>query len=63
MTSEIDRTITSKAIELLTADIEAGFNHILMARCATITKANRIFQLYAELGAEFEAVRNTGLDL
>lgn len=50
VTSEIDRTIAAKAIELLVADIEAGFDHILMARCATIPKANKIFDLYAELG-------------
>ena len=56
VTSEIDRTIAAKAVELLAADVEAGFDHILMARCAQITKANQIFKLYAELGAEFEPV-------
>jgi len=56
VTSQIDRTIAAKAIELLVADIEAGFDHILMARCATIPKANKIFELYAELGARFEPV-------
>ncbi|WP_293764851.1 DEAD/DEAH box helicase family protein [uncultured Aquitalea sp.] len=56
VTSEIDRTIAAKAIELLVADVEAGFDHILMARCAKIAKANQIFRLYSELGAEFEPV-------
>lgn len=54
--SEIDRTIAAKAIELLAADVEAGFDHILMARCAKIAKANQLFKLYSELGAEFEPV-------
>lgn len=56
VTSEIDRTIAAKAIELLATDVAAGFDHILMARCAKITKANQIFKLYSELGAEFEPV-------
>lgn len=56
VTSEIDRTIAAKAVELLTNDLEAGFDHILMARCAKISKANRIIELYSELGPEFEPV-------
>lgn len=56
LTSEIDRTIATKAIELLATDVEAGFDHILMARCAKIAKANQIFKLYAELGSEFDPV-------
>ncbi len=56
LTSEIDRTIAAKAVDLLTNDLEEGFDHILMARCAKISKANRIIELYRELGAEFEPV-------
>ncbi|PTT53111.1 restriction endonuclease subunit R, partial [Stenotrophomonas sp. HMWF022] len=56
LTSEIDRTIATKAIDLLTNDLEEGFDHILMARCAKISKANRIIELYRELGPEFEPV-------
>lgn len=56
VSSEIDRTIATKAVELLATDLEAGFDHILMARCAKISKANRIFELYRELGPEFEPV-------
>lgn len=56
VTSEIDRTIAAKAVELLASDLEAGFDHILMARCAKISKANQIFELYRELGSEFEPV-------
>lgn len=54
--NEIDRTIAAKAVELLANDVEAGFDHILMARCAKISKANQIFELYRELGPEFEPV-------
>lgn len=56
VTSEIDRSIAAKAVELLTNDLEAGFDHILMARCAKISKANRIIQIYSELAPEFEPV-------
>ncbi|WP_303748444.1 DEAD/DEAH box helicase [Stenotrophomonas pigmentata] len=54
--SEIDRTIAAKAVELLNSDLEAGFDHILMARCAKISKANRIIEVYRELGPQFEPV-------
>lgn len=56
VTSEIDRTIAAKAVELLAGDLEAGFDHILMARCAKISKANQVFVLYRELGSKFEPV-------
>ena len=56
VTTEIDRTIAAKAVELLASDVEAGFDHILMARCAKISKAKKIFELYRELGPEFEPV-------
>lgn len=56
VTSEVDRTIAAKAVELLATDVEEGFDHILMARCATITKADQIFKIYAELGAQFKPV-------
>lgn len=56
LTSEIDRTIAAKAVDLLASDLEEGFDHILMARCAKIYKANRIIELYRELAPEFEPV-------
>jgi len=56
VSSEIDRTIAAKAVELLASDVQAGFDHILMARCAKISKANGIIELYRELGPEFEPV-------
>lgn len=54
--SEVDRTIATKAVELLASDLEAGFDHILMARCAKISKANQVFELYCELGSDFQPV-------
>lgn len=69
LTSEIDRTIAAKAVELLACDLEAGFDHILMARCAKIKKANQVFNLYQDLGSKFDPVlihskrKNTKEDL
>jgi len=69
VTSEVDRTIATKAVDLLTADVTAGLDHILIARCATITKANQVFKLYEELAAHLIPVvihsknRNKARDL
>ncbi|XCN74064.1 MAG: DEAD/DEAH box helicase family protein [Candidatus Electrothrix aestuarii] len=42
-----DQAIANKAIELLKADLDAGLNHIVMARARTIKRAEKIFELYA----------------
>lgn len=42
-----DKAIADKAIALLRADLNAGLDHILMARANTITKAEEIFEIYA----------------
>lgn len=51
-----DRTISEKAIEILKNDIEAGHNHILMARVDNIQKAKFIFENYYEQYKEFNPV-------
>lgn len=43
-----DKAIAEKAIELLRADLNAGLDHILMARANTIKKAKEIFEIYAQ---------------
>ncbi|MBF6650427.1 DEAD/DEAH box helicase [Methylobacter sp. BlB1] len=43
-----DSAIAKKAVSLLKADIKNGFDHILMARAGTISKAENIFQIYSE---------------
>ena len=63
LTSEIDRTIAAKAVDLLTNDLEEGFDHILMARCAKISKANRIIELYRELGRNLSQLSSTARTL
>lgn len=41
-----DAKIAEKAIEQLRADIAAGFNHIVMARCMTKGRAIEVFEYY-----------------
>lgn len=43
-----DKKIAEKAIGILKSDLENGFDHILMARCATIKRAKEIFEYYKE---------------
>lgn len=43
-----DRIIAEKAVEKLQEDIGGGYNHILMARCESKTRAEAIFELYKD---------------
>lgn len=43
-----DKVIAEKAVHRLREDIANGFNHILMARCATKARAEEVFQYYAQ---------------
>ena len=46
--SEYDRAIANKAIEILEQDLEQGYNHILMARVNSITRADQVYKIYSE---------------
>ena len=41
-----DKKIADKAVEQLKADIAAGYNHFLMARCKDKTRAKEVFEHY-----------------
>lgn len=43
-----DKVIAEKAIDILKRDRDNGHNHILMARCATIKRANEVFKYYED---------------
>ncbi len=43
---QADILIAEKAIERLKLDINNGYNHILMARCSTKSRAESIFKIY-----------------
>lgn len=53
---EVDRAIARAAIEQLRADREAGFDHRLFARAASIKSAHTLVDLYVAEGARVAAI-------
>lgn len=51
-TVRADRAIAAAAIQQLRADLEAGYDHLLMARCESIGRAEAVEQIYRELAPE-----------
>jgi len=47
-TNEYDKSIAKKAVEILRADLTAGYNHILMARVNSISRANEVYEIYRQ---------------
>lgn len=46
--SEYDRAIAKKAVEILKEDLEQGYNHILMARVNSTARADQVYKIYSE---------------
>jgi superfamily II DNA or RNA helicase len=46
--NESDKQIAEKAVERLKEDLDRGYDHILMARCATKKRALEVFEYYKE---------------
>ncbi|MEN1990130.1 DEAD/DEAH box helicase [Paenibacillus hubeiensis] len=44
-----DKTIADKAISILNSDLEQGLDHILMARCSSVDRANEVFTIYRNI--------------
>ena len=53
---DLDGAIAAKAVEQLKADLDAGFDHILMARVQRISRASDILPLYQALAPELHPV-------
>lgn len=47
-----DHAIAEKAIEVLRRDLAGGKNHLMMARCETIDRANAVIDIYRRLGPD-----------
>ncbi|WP_122456429.1 DEAD/DEAH box helicase [Pseudomonas viridiflava] len=43
-----DRAIAGKAVELLRADLKAGFNHLMMVRAKSHKRATDLFEIYKQ---------------
>ncbi len=48
-----DEAISKEACDCLRADIKNGFDHLLMARCDSIARAEEVLKLYLKYGKEF----------
>ena len=53
---DADQAIAEKLGEVLQTDLEAGLNHLGMARCSTIERAKELYQLYRKLYPQFRPV-------
>ena len=51
-----DQRVAEEAVAQLRKDLENGFDHILMARCSTRTRADQIFDVYEEHYADLNPV-------
>jgi len=49
----VDHEIAKTAIESLDKDLEAGYDHLLMARASSIKKAEEIFNIYSTLKPDY----------
>jgi len=54
--ADADQAIAEKLGEVLQADLDAGLNHLAMARCSTIDRAKDLHQLYGAMFPEFRPV-------
>jgi len=55
-TVRADRAIAEVAIQQLREDLDAGYDHLLMARCEGIGRAEAVEQIYRELAPDLEPV-------
>lgn len=51
-----DKAIAAVAIHQLRKDIEDGFDHLLMARCESISRATNVQAIYSAIAPEFNPV-------
>lgn len=51
-----DKCIAAEALAQLEDDLRAGRDHLLMARCSNITRAEKVFEIYKKLAAGHQPV-------
>ena len=51
-----DRAIAVRAVEQLRSDLEAGYHHILMARCESKPRARAVYSIYQEICPDLNPV-------
>lgn len=55
-TMRSDTALAETAIQQLRLDLEEGFDHLLMARCASIGRATTVHQIYRSLAPDLQPV-------
>lgn len=55
-TSRSDQALAGAAVQQLRQDLANGFDHLLMARCASIGRATTVEQIYRELAPDLRPV-------
>lgn len=53
---DADMAIIEKLGDVLAADLDAGLNHLAMARCSTIERAKQLHQLYTAIYPQYRPV-------
>lgn len=53
---EVDRKIANTAIKQLRDDLGKGFDHLVMARCDNVTRAERLLVLYDSLASDLHPI-------
>jgi superfamily II DNA or RNA helicase len=54
---DADRSLATAALQQLREDLEAGFDHVLMARVNNIPRATGVLELYSEIAPDLNPVR------
>ena len=55
-TATADRAIAQKAVSQLQTDLDTGFDHLVMARCNSIERAEELLALYQLLGPQYQPI-------
>jgi superfamily II DNA or RNA helicase len=53
---EGDRAIARRAVEQLDKDLQSGKDHLVMARCSNISRANDLLKMYQAQGSKYSPV-------
>jgi superfamily II DNA or RNA helicase len=53
---EADEAMAQEALAALRADLKAGFNHLMMARCARIQRGDGLLELYKRMAPEMSPI-------
>ncbi|PPC74209.1 type III restriction endonuclease subunit R [Pokkaliibacter plantistimulans] len=54
--TQADQAIAATALTKLRHDLNAGLNHLLLARCSSIVRATNVERLYRHLAPEFQPI-------